>query len=136
MAKAVLVGQEEKDVHRVFDHLAGFARRSFLSKGLVEKQTKHSELPRSGTETEREQLEREIAETKAELKTRMDDMKKVVTIRDLDQALRALNRVCTKKQLEVRSRDCPAERRQPRLFIVAPRRALSRARPFSARAST
>ena len=83
----------------MFDHLAGFARRSHLTKGLADKQTKHSELPRSG-ETEREQLEREITEIKAELKTRMDDVKKTVTIRDLDQALRALNRVCTKKQLE------------------------------------
>ena len=71
------------------------------TKGLADKQTKHSELPRSG-ETEREQLEREITEIKAELKTRMDDVKKTVTIRDLDQALsRALNAsVCTKKQLE------------------------------------
>ena len=91
----------------MFDHLAGYARRSFLNKTLIDKQTKLSELPRTGNETEREQLEREIADVKTELKARMDDPKKVVAIRDLDQALRALNRVCNKKQLEVRARAPP-----------------------------
>lgn len=92
-------------MRRVFDHLAGFARRTTLGKTLAEKQTRLSELPRDqDTDKERGELESEVADIKMDLKNRQDDVKKVITNRDLDQALRALNRVCNKKQLEASHR--------------------------------
>ena len=122
-----------QDVRRVFDHLAGFARRTALGKTLAEKQTRLSELPRDqDTDKERGELESEVADIKMDLKNRQDDVKKVITNRDLDQALRALNRVCNKKQLEASHRAFFL--RVVALALSAHVRTLARARARSVRA--
>ena len=53
------------------------------------------------SDADRKRLDEEIAELKRDMKACLDDPKKLIKIRDLDQALRALGRTCTKKQLEV-----------------------------------
>lgn len=99
-----LQGQEEKDVRRVFEFLAGNAMRKqrdslpqklSMKKSLLE-QHKQQDSPVTGTELE---LSMEIAALENEI-NQMNAVEEVVNVKDLDNALRTLGRVCTRKQLE------------------------------------
>lgn len=87
-----LQGQEEKDVRRVFEFLAGNAMRK-------QRDSKKSQLEQQKQQNTGPELELEIAALENEI-SQMNAVEEVVNVKDLDNALRTLGRVCTRKQLE------------------------------------
>ena len=89
---APLQGQEEKDVRRVFEFLAGYALRRI-----------HREKKKPLLLEHEEELEPDLLST---LNTRSVEEptkpveQRVMTVKDLDTSLRTLGRQCTRKQLE------------------------------------
>ena len=111
-----------QDVRRVFEFLAGNfkrAHRDMLPAKLTAKKSQLAEMQRSDQQTSTHKviddggiaddtqrsdwsLSLEIAALETEINDtkQLEDGPQVITIKDLDHALRTLGRQCTKKQLE------------------------------------
>jgi hypothetical protein len=113
--------QEEKDLRRVFDHLAGYVHRRNLTRtiqpkidrqvGLLayKKSPDTTEVPvadgrqmsMADVESEAQTLTVDIFSIRQQLKQLAENPQKKISVRDLDQALRALGKTCSRKELEV-----------------------------------
>ena len=111
--EVVMSSQESKDVRRVFDHLAGCAKREI--KKLALKKTKEIHEPlmvalreaggsdEANQSEQAEELEVEIYELETELKQMEAEQNKKITARDLDYALKSLGKKLNRKDVEVGS---------------------------------
>lgn len=96
---AALQVQEERDVRRVFEFLAGNVERQRREALAQELAAKKSAKAAGGGDDEVSVSSIEIAALEQEIRKRSNEENKITT-GDLDNALRTLGRHCTKKQLE------------------------------------
>ena len=117
----VLQPSEEKDLRRVFETLAGCAKKDLKKKAIEAKQNKMAVLTAKMEQGDREsdedseseeeigcqidELQEEVESLEQELKQMDEEAKKKITAQDLDHTFRTLGLPKTKKYLEVSSLD-------------------------------